>query len=584
MAEFNDTNSQYDWRSVLAESGDLPEPTEEDKALNPNAEAEFSDAVFQDDDNSQFISGMGIEEAEEDTTNINDLLQNINKDNTEQVKAEAERLAKEEEERKKADERARQEALAKIWKEQHETEQAEKAKREAEEAAEAERLAREEEERRQANPLRKLAGMIPKPKEKTPEELEAERIAKEERAQKIAEEKAKKAEEKKNAKKEKKQEATTETSETSPEQDGKSETSSSTKGKPETPSVPEKKEKKGFFGGTKKEKKESVATAPVKSTNNNGTDYKYLATHDELTRLKNKRAYDEDLATLKPKNTVIMFFDVNNLKMANDTLGHAAGNKLIMATAEELSKLYPENTYRVGGDEFIVLLQGKGTFLEIDKKLKEDIAKFNIAMKKRTSESEEGLIYAVSVGYAIGDGKKTKEDIQAEADKNMYDNKQAYKKAHPKEDARAPKEEAPKKPQKEYDELLPEESRQLKATVKENHMQVSELNTEKILREIQSKADDIYAILITDKNFDALFIVQDVEYFLNLMTHGGVDYSYLYVIYQGGAQYYGADEYYAEITALFENLAKLITSSGSVSQKDLLKVKGINIFKNIYVG
>lgn len=569
MAEFNDTNSQYDWRSVLAESGDLPEPTEEDKALNPNAETEFSDAVFQDDDNSQFISGMGIEEAEEDATNINDLLQNINKDNTEQVKAEAERLAKEEEERKKADEKARQEALAKIWKEQHEKEQAEKAIREAEEAAEAERLAREEEERRQANPLRKLAGMIPKPKEKTPEELEAERIAKEERAQKIAEEKVKKAEEKKNAKKEKKAEAskkqgaTTETSKASPEQEEK---------------------KKGFFGGTKKEKKES-ATASVKSTNNNGTDYKYLATHDELTRLKNKRAYDEDLATLKPKNTVIMFFDVNNLKMANDTLGHAAGNKLIMATAEELSKLYPENTYRVGGDEFIVLLQGKGTFLEIDKKLKEDIAKFNIAMKKRTSESEEGLIYAVSVGYAIGDGKKTKEDIQAEADKNMYANKQAYKKAHPKEDARAPKEEEiPKKPQKEYDELLPEESRQLKATVKENHMQVSELNTEKILREIQSKIDDIYAILITDKNFDTLFILQDVEYFLNLMTQGGIDYSYLYVIYQGGAQYYGADEYYAEITALFENLAKLITSSGSVSQKDLLKVKGINIFKNIYVG
>ena len=67
------------------------------------------------------------------------------------------------------------------------------------------------------------------------------------------------------------------------------------------------------------------------------------------------------------------------------------------------------------------------------------------------------------------------------------------------------------------------------------------------------------------------------------MTHG-TDYSYLYVIYQGGAQYYGADEYFSEITVLFENIAKLITSSGSVSQKDLLKVKGINIFKNIFVG
>lgn len=566
MAGFDD--NQYDWRAVLAESGDLPESsTAEDET--PNTDQEFSDAIFQEDPNFQSISGMGIEETQ-DNTDLNDMLQDINKDNTAQAKAEAERLAAEEKARIEADEKARQEALAKIWKEQHEIEQAEKAKREAEEAAEAERIAAEEEARRQANPLRKLAGMIPKPKEKTPEEIEAEKAAKAERAQKLAEEKAKKAEEKK-----------AQAAQTAQAKAAKKEPA-----KPERPAKPEKQhkqtEKKGLFGG----KKETSAIAPVTSNANSGTDYKYLATHDELTKLKNKRAYDEDLATVKAKNTVIMFFDINNLKMANDTLGHAAGNKLILATAEELTKLYPENTYRVGGDEFIVLLQGKGSYLEIDKKIKEDIAKFNIAMKKRTADSkaiDENLIYAVSVGYAIGDGKKTKEDIQAEADKKMYDNKQAYKKAHPKEDARNKDVEVKVELEKDYDELLPEESRQLKATVKENHMQVSELNTEKILREIQSRADDIYAILITDKNFDCLFIIQDVEYFLNLMTHGA-DYSYLYVIYQGGAQYYGADEYFSEITVLFENIAKLITSSGSVSQKDLLKVKGINIFKDIFVG
>lgn len=566
MAGFDD--SQYDWRAVLAESGDLPEssPAEDE---TPNTEQEFSDAIFQEDPNFQSISGMGIEETQ-DNTDLNDMLQDINKDNTAQAKAEAERLAAEEKARIEADEKARQEALAKIWKEQHEIEQAEKAKREAEEAAEAERIAAEEEARRQANPLRKLAGMIPKPKEKTPEEIEAEKAAKAERVQKLAEEKAKKAEEKK-----------AQAAQTAQAKAAKKEPA-----KPERPAKPEKQhkqtEKKGLFGG----KKETSAIAPVTSNANSGTDYKYLATHDELTKLKNKRAYDEDLATVKAKNTVIMFFDINNLKMANDTLGHAAGNKLILATAEELTKLYPENAYRVGGDEFIVLLQGKGSYLEIDKKIKEDIAKFNIAMKKRTADSkaiDENLIYAVSVGYAIGDGKKTKEDIQAEADKKMYDNKQAYKKAHPKEDARNKDVEVKVELEKDYDELLPEESRQLKATVKENHMQVSELNTEKILREIQSRADDIYAILITDKNFDCLFIIQDVEYFLNLMTHGA-DYSYLYVIYQGGAQYYGADEYFSEITVLFENIAKLITSSGSVSQKDLLKVKGINIFKDIFVG
>ena len=193
MAGFDD--NQYDWRAVLAESGDLPEssPAEDE---TPNTDQEFSDAIFQEDPNFQSISGMGIEETQ-DNTDLNDMLQDINKDNTAQAKAEAERLAAEEKARIEADEKARQEALAKIWKEQHEIEQAEKAKREAEEAAEAERIAAEEEARRQANPLRKLAGMIPKPKEKTPEEIEAEKAAKAERAQKLAEEKAKKAEEKK---------------------------------------------------------------------------------------------------------------------------------------------------------------------------------------------------------------------------------------------------------------------------------------------------------------------------------------------------------------------------------------------------
>lgn len=486
----------------------------------------------------QIISGMGIVTEESENTDIDDLLDGINSANSkiaqeEEKKAKDAIRRKEEEDRKK-----REEAIALIYEQEYEKEKEERERKEAEEEAEAARLAAEEEAKAQSNPFRKLAGMIPKPKEKTQEEIEAEKIAKEEKAKKIAEEKIKKAELRKKEK--------------------------VTKQKKNITSV----------------KKEDLQQVSDKTE----TDYKYLATHDELTHLKNKRAYDEDLAGVKQKNVVIMFFDVNNLKMANDTLGHAAGNKLILATAEELSKLYPENTYRVGGDEFIVLLQGKGTALEIDKKLKEDIAKFNNALKKRTADDENGLIYAVSSGYAIGDGKKTKEEIQEEADKAMYANKQAYKKAHPLEDARNEKnEKTPEIPEKDYDELLPEETRILKSTVKDNHVSVSEIHTEKILREIQQKAESICGILIADSKFDSLFIFQDVNHFLDLMISGGADYSYLYVVYQGGAQYYGADEYYSEITTLFDAVAKLMVENGYVSNKDILKIKGINIFKHIYI-
>ena len=106
MVGFDD--NQYDWRAVLAESGDLPEssPAEDE---TPNTDQEFSDAIFQEDPNFQSISGMGIEETQ-DNTDLNDMLQDINKDNTAQVKAEAERLAAEEKARIEADEKARQEA------------------------------------------------------------------------------------------------------------------------------------------------------------------------------------------------------------------------------------------------------------------------------------------------------------------------------------------------------------------------------------------------------------------------------------------------------------------------------------------
>ena len=75
MAGFDD--NQYDWRAVLAESGDLPEssPAEDE---TPNTDQEFSDAIFQEDPNFQSISGMGIEETQ-DNTDLNDMLQDINK-------------------------------------------------------------------------------------------------------------------------------------------------------------------------------------------------------------------------------------------------------------------------------------------------------------------------------------------------------------------------------------------------------------------------------------------------------------------------------------------------------------------------
>lgn len=107
MAGFDD--NQYDWQSSAGREWRFTRKVLPQKVRHLNTDQEFSDAIFQEDPNFQSISGMGIEETQ-DNTDLNDMLQDINKDNTAQAKAEAERLAAEEKARIKADEKARQEA------------------------------------------------------------------------------------------------------------------------------------------------------------------------------------------------------------------------------------------------------------------------------------------------------------------------------------------------------------------------------------------------------------------------------------------------------------------------------------------
>ena len=147
---------------------------------------------------------------------------------------------------------------------------------------------------------------------------------------------------------------------------------------------------------------------------------------DELTGLLNKRAYTNDLKRAKQKDLAVIYIDINNLKTTNDTLGHNYGNKLILAVAKELNKLFPQSAYRVGGDEFIVILQGEGPNV-IEKKLQ----LFKEEMYRQTERDENGLIYQAAVGYAVGDGELTKQEIEEQAESLMYENKKELKAANP---------------------------------------------------------------------------------------------------------------------------------------------------------
>lgn len=309
-------------------------------------------------------------------------------------------------------------------------------------------------------------------------------------------------------------------------------------------------------------------------------DWKYIATHDELTGLLNIRAYTEGLTKMTNKLGVI-FFDINNLKYVNDTFTHEAGNKLIKGVSSTIGEYFgTENLYRIGGDEFVILIE-KPSKNEEDK-VSELCSKIHNKLSDMSKKDVDKIVYAVSIGYAFGDGKATKEEVVKAADIAMYQNKKAYKMSHKELDVRNQKTDvAPP----EHDDLLTKEQKMLKGKIQEEHEKASKGSTQQIVREVQKRASEIEAIFIASPSFDHLFVITDIDDFLDIMDRSKqlIDYSYLYIVYSGGPQYYGADEYYKEVTHLFESIADALMSGKFRSEKEIQNIPGINIFKNIYV-
>ena len=149
-----------------------------------------------------------------------------------------------------------------------------------------------------------------------------------------------------------------------------------------------------------------------------------LSMTDELTRLHNRRSYEEDLGQLRKHiltdDFVLFSIDVNGLKTINDTLGHKAGDELIKGASDCLALSIRQNgkIYRTGGDEFVAIVH-------TDKP--EEIRKhiMEMASKWHGTYCDE---LSMSIGYAgIADHKDSNVDeLEHIADSDMYNEKEKY--------------------------------------------------------------------------------------------------------------------------------------------------------------
>ena len=92
----------------------------------------------------------------------------------------------------------------------------------------------------------------------------------------------------------------------------------------------------------------------------------FLATHDELTGLPNRNLFRQRLeesiskAERSSKQVLVLFFDLDYFKLVNDTLGHDAGDKLLVQAVERISTCARSTDLlcRLGGDEFVMVMEG----------------------------------------------------------------------------------------------------------------------------------------------------------------------------------------------------------------------------------
>ena len=161
----------------------------------------------------------------------------------------------------------------------------------------------------------------------------------------------------------------------------------------------------------------------VTEQRHNAERLEWAATHDGLTGLPNRFRFLERLGsyleTAQPGSIAVLFIDIDNFKVINDSLGHDAGDQLLQSMSERLRSVVRDRDMlgRFGGDEFIVMLRDvSGSYdpFVVAEQLRAEIA------QPLTIDDAE-LFVTASIGITISDREGvTTTEMLRDADAAMY--------------------------------------------------------------------------------------------------------------------------------------------------------------------
>lgn len=151
--------------------------------------------------------------------------------------------------------------------------------------------------------------------------------------------------------------------------------------------------------------------------------YEKLANTDMMTQLQSRTAFEDRMgqSSMLEGSCACLMMDINNLKEANDTMGHIAGDELISDAAECVLDIFSPlgDCYRMGGDEFVVLLEHIS-----EAEVLVALASLELAINRKNLTRPFPL--SLAIGYSTGYCAPI-ELMLSEADQNMYQQKRQMK-------------------------------------------------------------------------------------------------------------------------------------------------------------